>query len=167
MALLVILPVLREGVGGPALALVDSFYRTGSLVFGGGHVVLPLLEAEGVPTRWVTPDAFLAGYGVMQAVPGPLFTFSAYLGAVSAVGLPALLAAGLALGTIFLPSFLLVAGALPFWNALSWVRSRCCGAWTRAWWRCSCREGPTGWSVTRVSTGARRATSTKAHEAGA
>lgn len=118
VALLVILPVLREVVGGPALALVDSFYRAGSLVFGGGHVVLPLLEAEVVPTGWVTPDAFLAGYGATQAVPGPLFTFSAYLGAVSAVGLPALLAAGLALGAIFLPSFLLVAGALPFWHAL-------------------------------------------------
>lgn len=116
--LLVLLPVLRDVIGSPALALVDSFYRAGSLVFGGGHVVLPLLEAEVVPTGWVAPDAFMAGYGATQAVPGPLFTFSAYLGAVSAVGLPALLAAGLALGAVFLPSFLLVAGALPFWGAL-------------------------------------------------
>lgn len=117
-ALLVGLPLLRGALGGPVLALVDSFYRAGSLVFGGGHVVLPLLEAEVVPLGWVTPDAFLAGYGATQAVPGPLFTFSAYLGAVSTVGLPALLAATLTLGAIFLPSFLLVAGALPFWATL-------------------------------------------------
>jgi chromate transporter len=81
-------------------------------------VVLPLLEAEVVPPGWVTHDAFLAGYGATQAVPGPLFTFSAYLGAVSQVGLNRLAAAALALVAIFLPSFLLVAGALPFWNAL-------------------------------------------------
>lgn len=117
-ALLALLPVLRAALGGPALALVDSFYRAGALVFGGGHVVLPLLEAEVVRGGWVTPDAFLAGYGMTQAVPGPLFTFSAYLGAVSTLGLPALTAAGLALGAVFLPSFLLVAGALPFWSAL-------------------------------------------------
>ncbi|WP_288402029.1 chromate efflux transporter [uncultured Deinococcus sp.] len=117
-ALLALLPVLRAVLGGPALALVDSFYRAGALVFGGGHVVLPLLEAEVVRGGWVTPDAFLAGYGMTQAVPGPLFTFSAYLGAVSTLGLPALTAAGLALGAVFLPSFLLVAGALPFWSAL-------------------------------------------------
>ena len=117
-ALLVGLPLLRGALGGPALALVDSFYRAGALVFGGGHVVLPLLEAEVVAPGWVTPDAFLAGYGATQAVPGPLFTFSAYLGAVSTVGLPAMLAAALTLGAIFLPSFLLVAGALPFWATL-------------------------------------------------
>ena len=116
--LLVGLPLLRETVGGPALSVFDSFYRAGSLVFGGGHVVLPLLEAEVVPPGWVTHDAFLAGYGVTQAVPGPLFTFSAYLGAVSQVGLNRFIAAALALVAIFLPSFLLVAGALPFWSAL-------------------------------------------------
>nr|WP_280527555.1 chromate efflux transporter [Deinococcus humi] len=116
--LLVGLPLLREALGGPVLSLLDSFYRAGSLVFGGGHVVLPLLEAEVVPSGWVTHDAFLAGYGATQAVPGPLFTFSAYLGAVSEVGLPRLAAAAVALGAIFLPSFLLVAGSLPFWNTL-------------------------------------------------
>ncbi len=116
--LLVGLPLLREALGGPVLGLLDSFYRAGSLVFGGGHVVLPLLEAEVVPSGWVTHDAFLAGYGATQAVPGPLFTFSAYLGAVSEVGLHHLAAAALALGAIFLPSFLLVAGSLPFWNTL-------------------------------------------------
>lgn len=100
------------------LSVLDSFYRAGSLVFGGGHVVLPLLEAEVVPSGWVTYDAFLTGYGATQAVPGPLFTFSAYLGAVSEVGLHRLTAAALALGAIFLPSFLLVAGLLPFWNTL-------------------------------------------------
>nr|WP_235692630.1 chromate efflux transporter [Deinococcus aquaedulcis] len=115
-ALLLGLPLLREVVGGPVLGLVDSFYRAGALVFGGGHVVLPLLEAEVVPPGWVTPDAFLAGYGAAQAVPGPLFTFSAYLGAVANVGLSPLVAAGLALGAIFLPAFLLVTGALPFWG---------------------------------------------------
>nr|WP_269845084.1 chromate efflux transporter [Deinococcus arcticus] len=114
-ALLLALPLLRGVVGGPVLEVLDSFYRAGALVFGGGHVVLPLLEAEVVSPGWVTPDAFLVGYGAVQAVPGPLFTFSAYLGAVAEVGLPRLLAAGLALGAIFLPAFLLVAGALPFW----------------------------------------------------
>lgn len=117
-ALLSGLPVLRDVIGGPVLGLLDSFYRAGALVFGGDHVVLPLLEAEVVPSGWVTHDAFLAGYGATQAVPGPLFTFSAYLGAVSTVGLPRLVAAGVALVAIFLPSFLLIAGALPFWNTL-------------------------------------------------
>ncbi|MEF2280077.1 chromate efflux transporter [Deinococcus sp. YIM 134068] len=112
------LPLLRGAVGGPALALLDSFYRAGALVFGGGHVVLPLLEAEVVPPGWVTRDAFLAGYGAAQAVPGPLFTFGAYLGAVSDVGLPRLTAALLALVGLFLPAFLLVTGALPFWASL-------------------------------------------------
>ena len=118
LSLLIVLPVLRDTVGGPALSLFDSFYRAGSLVFGGGHVVLPLLQTEVVPPGWVTHDDFLAGYGATQAVPGPLFTFSAYLGAVSQVGLNRLLAASIALAAIFLPSFLLVAGALPFWSVL-------------------------------------------------
>ena len=81
-ALLVALPVLRYLTGSPALAVFDSFYRAGALVFGGGHVVLPLLQAEVVPPGWVSNDAFLAGYGAAQAVPGPLFTFAGYLGAV-------------------------------------------------------------------------------------
>lgn len=118
VTLLVVLPLLRDVLGGPAIALFDSFYRAGALVFGGGHVVLPLLQAEVVPPGWVTHDDFLAGYGATQAVPGPLFTFSAYLGAVSQVGLNRLVAAGIALVAIFLPSFLLIAGTLPFWNGL-------------------------------------------------
>ena len=100
------------------LALADSFYRSGSLVFGGGHVVLPLLEAEVVPSGWVDKEVFLAGYGAAQAVPGPLFTFAAFLGA--SMGLePSGWSGGLiCLLAIFLPSFLLVAGALPFWEQL-------------------------------------------------
>ncbi|SMQ61017.1 chromate transporter [Devosia lucknowensis] len=97
---------------GQGLAIFDAFYRAGALVFGGGHVVLPLLETETVARGWVTPDAFLAGYGAAQAVPGPLFTFAAYLGTVAG-GLPG---AAIALVAIFLPGLLLVAGALPFWD---------------------------------------------------
>ncbi|NGP18672.1 chromate efflux transporter [Devosia aurantiaca] len=99
---------------GQGVALFDAFYRAGSLVFGGGHVVLPLLEAETVLRGWVSPDAFLAGYGATQAVPGPLFTFAAYLGAVSN-GLPG---AAIALVGIFLPGLLILVAALPFWNTL-------------------------------------------------
>ena len=114
-ALLVGLPLLRRAGTGRALAVFDSFFRVGSLVFGGGHVVLPLLQAEVVPPGWVTNAQFVAGYGAAQAVPGPLFTFAAYLGA--AMDAPGGIAgAALALVAIFLPSFLLVAGALPFWN---------------------------------------------------
>jgi chromate transporter len=93
------------------LALFEAFYRTGALVFGGGHVVLPLLQAEVVPRGWVGNDAFLAGYGAAQAIPGPLFTFAAYLGAV----IGGWRVAALCLVAVFLPSFLLVIGALPFW----------------------------------------------------
>jgi chromate transporter len=116
--LLIGLPLLAAAVPSQALALVDSFYRSGSLVFGGGHVVLPLLQAEVVPRGWVTNDAFLAGYGAAQAVPGPLFTFSAYLGAVMKPEPNGWLGASICLVAIFLPSFLLVFGALPFWAAL-------------------------------------------------
>lgn len=112
--LLIGLPLLASRSSDPSLALFDAFYRAGSLVFGGGHVVLPLLQAEVVPPGWVTNDAFLAGYGAAQAVPGPLFTFAAYLGAVIG-GWPA---AALCLIAVFLPSFLLVAGALPFWEGI-------------------------------------------------
>jgi chromate transporter len=115
------LPLLRAAVGGQGLALVDAFYRAGSLVFGGGHVVLPLLHAEVVVPGWVTNEAFVAGYGAAQAVPGPLFTFSAYLGTVMQVGPDGVAGAALALAAIFLPSFLLVGGLLPFWHL---VRSR-------------------------------------------
>ena len=116
--LLVLLPVLASHWPSQVLALADSFYRSGSLVFGGGHVVLALLKAEVLPQGWVSEDAFLAGYGAAQAVPGPLFTFSAYLGTVMDKP-PAGWAGGLiCLAAIFVPSFLLVIGTLPYWNAL-------------------------------------------------
>ena len=115
-ALLVALPVL-SGLD-PVLALSDAFYRAGALVFGGGHVVLPLLEAETVARGWVSPDQFLAGYGATQAVPGPLFTFAAYLGAVNGPGPNGLAGAAIALVAIFLPGMLLLTGTLPFWNQL-------------------------------------------------
>ena len=116
--LLLGLPLLRLAFPSQALALVDAFYRAGALVFGGGHVVLPLLQASVVPTGWVEHDAFLAGYGATQAVPGPLFTFAAFLGA-SMQTTPSGWAGGvLALLAIFAPAFLLVAGALPFWESL-------------------------------------------------
>ena len=116
--LLVALPIARQLVESHALALFDSFFRVGSLVFGGGHVVLPLLQAEVVPPGWVTGEQFVAGYGAAQAVPGPLFTFAAYLGAVMGPRPNGLAGAVVALVAIFLPSFLLIVGALPFWDAL-------------------------------------------------
>ena len=100
-----------------ALELFEAFYRSGALVFGGGHVVLPLLESRVVDTGWVSADAFLSGYGTAQAIPGPLFTFSAYLGAVNA-NLGGLLGASIALLGIFLPGMLLLLGVLPFWDQL-------------------------------------------------
>jgi chromate transporter len=118
-ALLFGLPVVRQVAGGgQALATVDSFYRTGSLVFGRGHVVLPLLQAEVVNPGWVAREDFLAGYGAAQAVPGPLFTFSAYLGTVMSPQPNGALGGLLALGAIFLPAFLLSIGPLPFWDVL-------------------------------------------------
>lgn len=117
-ALLAGLPLLAAATGSQSLALVDAFYRAGSLVFGGGHVVLPLLQAEVVPPGWVTNDAFLAGYGAAQAVPGPLFTFAAYLGAVMDPEPNGWAGAALCLVAVFAPSFLLVIGALPFWEDL-------------------------------------------------
>ena len=118
VALLVALPAARQLTDWQPLALVDSFYRTGSLVFGGGHVVLPLIESEVVGTGWVSTDQFLAGYGAAQAVPGPLFAFSAYLGWIASPAPGGWAGAGLALGAIYLPSFLLLAAALPFWERL-------------------------------------------------
>ncbi len=115
---LIALPFIAAGSSDQTLQLVDSFYRSGSLVFGGGHVVLPLLQNEVVPSGWVTDGAFLAGYGAAQAVPGPLFTFSAYLGAVMGPEPNGVLGALICLLAIFAPSFLLVIGALPFWDAL-------------------------------------------------
>lgn len=114
--LLVLLPILAGQ--SQALAVLDSFSRAGALVFGGGHVVLPLLEGEVVARGWVSHDAFLAGYGAAQAVPGPLFTFATYLGAVLDPAPNGWAGAALALVAVFLPGFLILAAALPFWNAL-------------------------------------------------
>ena len=116
--LLIGLPVLRAAVHSHWIALIDSFYRSGSLVFGGGHVVLPLLQREVVPPGWISNAAFLAGYGAAQAVPGPLFSFAAYLGAVMESAPNGILAAAIALFSIYLPSFLLVIGLLPFYGLL-------------------------------------------------
>src|SRR3954447_2706910 len=117
-ALLFGLPALAATSDNHILALVSSFYRSGALVFGGGHVVLPLLQHAVVPPGWVSNDAFLAGYGAAQAVPGPLFTFAAYLGTVM-IQQPNGWAGGLVcLSAIYLPSFLLLLGVLPFWDAL-------------------------------------------------
>lgn len=117
-ALLLLLPALAAGAGSMALAAIATFFQSGALVFGGGHVVLPLLQAGVVPPGWVTNDAFLAGYGAAQAVPGPLFTFAAYLGAVMPAPLGGWAGGMILLLAIFAPTFLLVAGALPFWEAL-------------------------------------------------
>jgi chromate transporter len=117
-ALLIGLPILAAASDSMAVRLFDSFYRVGSLVFGGGHVVLPLLQAEVVGPGWVTRDAFVAGYGAAQAVPGPLFTFAAYLGAVLIPEPDGAVGGLLCLVAIFLPSFLLVIGVLSFWNGL-------------------------------------------------
>jgi chromate transporter len=117
-ALLVVLPIAAGATGNHVLQLIDSFYRSGSLVFGGGHVVLPLLQAEVVPPGWISNDAFLAGYGAAQAVPGPLFTFSAYLGAMMGPPPSGWIGGLICLAAIFLPSFLLVIGVLPFWDSL-------------------------------------------------
>jgi chromate transporter len=128
--LLVLLPVAALLSGNQVAALFDSFYRAGALVFGGGHVVLPLLQASVVPPGWVSNDDFLAGYGAAQAVPGPLFTFSAYLGTVSTAPPNGWLGGMICLVAIFLPSFLLVIGALPLWNELrqvAWAQSALSG----------------------------------------
>jgi chromate transporter len=118
LVLLADLPLLRDLYHSQTLALIDAFYRSGALVFGGGHVVLPLLREAFVAPGWVGNDAFLAGYGAAQGIPGPLFSFAAYLGAVvqpSPHGLPG---AVLGLLAIFLPGMLIVVAALPFWNNL-------------------------------------------------
>lgn len=113
--LLLGLPLAAHWLPNPTLALVDAFYRVGSLVFGGGHVVLPLLQAQVVPSGWVSHEVFLAGYGATQAVPGPLFTFAAFLGASMGQGWTT---GVIALLAIFAPSFLLIMGALPFWDSM-------------------------------------------------
>ncbi len=117
-ALLLLLPALAASQDSPLLQAAAVVYQAGTLVFGGGHVVLPLLQAGVVPPGWVDNDTFLAGYGAAQAVPGPLFTFAAYLGATMPAPLGGWGGGLLLLLVIFLPAFLLVAGALPFWEAL-------------------------------------------------
>ncbi len=116
--LLIGLPVVAATTQWQTVKLFDAFYRAGSLVFGGGHVVLPLLQASVVPPGWVSNDTFLAGYGAAQAVPGPLFTFAAFLGAVMGPRPNGWAGAALCLVAVFLPSFLLLFGALPFWGEL-------------------------------------------------
>ena len=116
--LLIGLPLLTALFPSQALAEINAFYRAGSLVFGGGHVVLPLLQAAVVPPGWVSDDTFLAGYGAAQAVPGPLFTFAAYLGAAMGPEPNGIAGAAICLIAIFLPTFLLVIGVLPFWQVL-------------------------------------------------
>lgn len=129
LILLVGLPLVA-GLG-HAFAIFDGFYRAGALVFGGGHVVLPLLDAETVGQGWLDRDSFTAGYGAAQAVPGPLFTFAAYLGAASTLPPNGVFGAAIALVAIFLPGMLLVVAALPFWEDLrrqSWAQAGMRGA---------------------------------------
>src|SRR5665648_201199 len=116
---LLLIPLIISGAAGhQPVALFEAFYRSGALVFGGGHVVLPLLQAQVVAPGWVTNEAFLAGYGLAQAVPGPLFTFAAYLGAVMGPAPNGLAGAAIALVALLLPGMLLVYGTLPFWDAM-------------------------------------------------
>lgn len=130
-ALLVALPMLAAATGSHHLAVFDSFYRSGALVFGGGHVVLPLLRAELVPRGWLTDDQFLAGYGAAQALPGPLFAFAAYLGAAMVPGVASFRSGLWCLLGIFLPAWLVIGGALPFWHRLRsrrWAQAALAGA---------------------------------------
>ena len=130
-ALLIGLPLLHALAPSPGVALADAFYRSGALVFGGGHVVLPLLEAETVGRGWISADNFLSGYGAAQALPGPLFAFAAYLGAASDTGLPPLAASLIALLAVFLPGLLLAAGVIPLWSSIrsrAWVGRLAAGA---------------------------------------
>ncbi|MDB6092730.1 MAG: chromate transporter, chromate ion transporter family [Verrucomicrobia bacterium] len=129
--LLIALPIAATMSGQKNLRVLDSFYRAGALVFGGGHVVLPLLRAELVPPGWISDDAFLAGYGAAQALPGPLFTFAAYLGTVICGGDHPWVGGVAAVLAIFLPAWLLIGGALPFWHSLrgkAWAQAGLRGA---------------------------------------
>jgi chromate transporter len=116
--LLFLLPIASEVLHHDSLTLAERFVRAGALVFGGGHVVLPLLQSAVVTPNWVSASDFLAGYGAAQAVPGPLFTFAAFLGAVSRIGPGGWIGGLLCLGAIFVPAALLIIGALPFWSEL-------------------------------------------------
>lgn len=129
-ALLVGLPLLAALLQNPGLGLASVFYRTGSLVFGGGHVVLPLLEREVVDRGWLDQETFLTGYGAVQALPGPLFSFAGYVGALQTYGPRGIVGGLIALFAIFLPSLLLVVGVLPFWDRLKrqgWARGALAG----------------------------------------
>ena len=131
VALLLVLPALGSLTESRAVAVFDSFYRSGALVFGGGHVVLPLLRAEVVPRGWVSDDQFLAGYGAAQALPGPLFSFAAYLGATMGQGTQRWVMGVWCLLSIYLPALLVVGGALPFWHRARgtvWARAALMGA---------------------------------------
>lgn len=123
--------LLLPGAGGPSpVALAGAFYQAGALVFGGGHVVLPLLQQSVVEPGWIAPESFLAGYGAAQAVPGPMFSFAAYLGAAVPLGYPAAVGATIALLAVFLPGFLLLLAVLPVWARLSqrpWAASTMAG----------------------------------------
>ncbi|MBA2452054.1 MAG: chromate efflux transporter [Chloroflexia bacterium] len=124
------LPLIRPLIASETFAIFDSFFRTGSLIFGGGHVMLPLIQAEVVPPGWVTNENFIAGYGAAQAIPGPLSTFAAYLGTIMDAGPGGWMGGTIALIAIFVPSFLLVIGVLPFWEGLrarEWVQSALIG----------------------------------------
>ena len=125
VVLLVGLPLLRLATDAPVVATMDAFYRSGSLVFGGGHVVLPLLHATVVDPGWVSEDRFLAGYGLTQAMPGPLFTFAGYLGAASSLPPGGVAGGVIAIVAVFLPSFLLLIGLLPAWESVrGWPGAR-------------------------------------------
>ncbi|KAA0874226.1 chromate efflux transporter [Nitrincola tapanii] len=129
-ALLILLPILAWVTSADLFLLFDSFYRAGSLVFGGGHVVLPLLQQEMVETGRVSHEVFLAGYGAVQAMPGPLFTFAGYLGAASTSSLGGVMGGMLALIAVFLPSYLLILAVLPAWQrlrTLDWIQSSLAG----------------------------------------
>ena len=116
--LLVMLPLIGSLIDSPTVTVLSNFYQAGALVFGGGHVVLPLLQTSVVPSGWISNEVFLAGYGAAQAVPGPLFTFAAYLGAAMPNPFGGWIGGLALLVTIFLPAFLLVVGTLPYWETL-------------------------------------------------
>ena len=153
--LLIGLPILASSSSSQALKEFDAFYRAGSLVFGGGHVVLPLLQASVVPPGWVSNEVFLAGYGAAQAVPGPLFTSAAYLGAMLQPSPNGWLGAIICLLAIFLPSFLLIIGGMPFWEDLRrriTARAASMPPWSDCCWqRCIARSGPQVSSVPPTS----------------
>lgn len=119
------LPLIAAATGAPVLQMIDAFYRSGALVFGGGHVVLPLLHSQLVDPGLITEDQFLTGYGAAQVMPGPLFTFASYLGVLSHGGAGSILGAAIALAAVFLPGFLLLAGVLPFFSRLvAWPKGQ-------------------------------------------